>query len=46
VVKACTAGGAHPADLLLLMAASENDADKMEELLEAGANPTVKASSM
>ena len=31
-------------DLLLLMACSENDTPKVEELLEAGANPLVTVS--
>ncbi|KAK4491708.1 hypothetical protein RD792_002483 [Penstemon davidsonii] len=32
----------HPVDILLLMAASEGDKPKIEELLRAGADPTVK----
>lgn len=32
----------HPVDILLLMAASEGDKPKIEELLRAGANFTVK----
>ena len=36
------AGGNEPVDLLLLMSCSENDTPKVEELLSAGANPTVK----
>lgn len=32
----------HPVDILLLMAASEGDKPKIEELLRAGANCTVK----
>lgn len=32
----------HPVDILLLMAASEGDKPKIEELLRAGANYTVK----
>jgi hypothetical protein len=35
------AAGQAPVDLLLLMACSENDTPKVEELLRAGANPTV-----
>lgn len=31
-----------PVDLLLLMASSENDLPKVEELLRSGADPTVK----
>ena len=34
----CVAAGVAPADLLLLMAASENDAPKVAELLRAGAD--------
>ena len=36
------AAGQDPVDLLLLMACAENDTPKVEELLRAGANPTVK----
>ena len=36
------AGGTHPCDLLLLMACSEGDDGKVAELLEAGADPSVK----
>ncbi|KAL7087885.1 hypothetical protein ACP275_13G095600 [Erythranthe tilingii] len=32
----------HPVDILLLMAASEGDLPKIEELLRAGANYSVK----
>lgn len=32
----------HPVDILLMMAASEGDKPKLEELLRAGANYTVK----
>jgi ankyrin repeat protein len=32
----------HPVDILLMMAASEGDKPKIEELLRAGANYTVK----
>ncbi len=34
--------GNAPVDLLLLMACAENDTPKVEELLGAGADPTVK----
>ncbi|CAI5519575.1 unnamed protein product [Closterium sp. Naga37s-1] len=34
--------GIHPVDLLLMMAASEGDKPKIQELLRAGANGTVK----
>lgn len=33
----------HPVDILLMMAASEGDRPKIEELLKAGADYTVKA---
>ena len=36
------AAGVAPADLLLLMAASENDAPKVAELLRAGADTSAK----
>jgi len=36
-LKPCCAAGVAPVDLLLLMAASENDAPKVAELLRAGA---------
>lgn len=36
------AGGLEPVDLLLLMACSENDTPKVEELLKAGADTSVK----
>lgn len=39
------AAGVAPADLLLLMAASENDAPKVAELLRAGADTSAKVSS-
>lgn len=32
----------HPVDILLLMAASEGDKPKIEELMRAGANHTIK----
>ena len=35
-------GGIHPCDLLLLMACTEGDDGKVNELLEAGADPNVK----
>ena len=37
------ASGLAPCDLLLLMAAAQNDAPKVEELLRAGADPRVTA---
>ena len=37
------ASGLAPVDLLLLMAAAQNDAPKVEELLRAGADPRVTA---
>ena len=41
----CMAAGVAPADLLLLMAASENDAPKVAELLRAGADTTAQVTS-
>ena len=35
---AVTAAGIPPIDLLLIMAAKENDVDKIKELIQAGAN--------
>lgn len=40
--EAMLASGIHPVDLLLLMACTEGDDGKVEELLEAGANPSAK----
>ncbi len=37
-----SAAGTSPVDLLLLMACSENDDGKVEELLESGADPNIK----
>lgn len=34
--------GVHPIDMILLMACEENDAPKVEEVLYAGAHPTVE----
>jgi hypothetical protein len=41
-LEAMMASGLEPVDLLLLMAASENDTPKIEELLSAGADVSVK----
>lgn len=41
-VSQTIAGGLEPVDLLLLMACSENDTPKVEELLKAGADISVK----
>ena len=41
-MEAMLSSGLHPVDVLLLMACSENDAPKVEELLKAGANVNVK----
>lgn len=40
--EAMLASGIHPCDLLLLMACTEGDDGKVNELLEAGADPNVK----
>lgn len=40
--EAMLASGTHPCDLLLLMACSEGDDGKVNEMLKAGANPNVK----
>ncbi|EFN57405.1 hypothetical protein CHLNCDRAFT_142839 [Chlorella variabilis] len=40
--EAMLATGTAPVDLLLLMACSENDDGKVEELLESGADPSIK----
>ena len=40
-MEAMLSSGLHPVDVLLLMACSENDTPKVEELLQAGANPGV-----
>lgn len=41
-MEALLGSGLHPVDVLLLMAASENDTPKVQEVLAAGAKPTVK----
>ena len=41
-LDALVASGVEPIDLLLLMACSENDTPKVEEVLAAGADVTVK----
>lgn len=40
-MEAMLSSGLHPVDVLLLMAASENDLPKVEELLKAGADVSV-----
>ena len=42
----CSAAGTDAVDLLLLMAASENDAPKVAELIRAGATLSVKVSQV
>jgi hypothetical protein len=34
--------GRHPIDVILIFAAMENDTPKIQEILKAGANPTIK----
>jgi len=41
-MEAMLSSGLHPVDVLLLMACSENDTPKVEELLKAGADASVK----
>ena len=41
-ISAFSAAGLHPADILLLWAAKENDTPKTAELLRAGADASVK----
>lgn len=41
----CYTTGLEPVDVLLLMASSENDAPKVEELLGAGANVNIADSN-
>jgi len=41
-MEAMLKSGLHPIDVILLLAASENDTPKIQEILRAGANPNCK----
>ncbi len=41
-MEAMLSSGLHPIDVILLLACSENDTPKVQEILRAGADPTVK----
>lgn len=41
-MEAMLNSGLHPIDVILLLACSENDTPKVQEILRAGADPTVK----
>ncbi|KAG2446565.1 hypothetical protein HYH02_008552 [Chlamydomonas schloesseri] len=41
-MEAMLNSGLHPIDVILLLACSENDTPKVQEILKAGADPTVK----
>ncbi|KAG2430597.1 hypothetical protein HXX76_010115 [Chlamydomonas incerta] len=41
-MEALLNSGLHPIDVILLLACSENDTPKVQEILKAGADPTVK----